>query len=77
MPDKDLYNSKFALPNQLFQKDTDVSLILGFNNGKLPPSIRDILEFYQEVFTKSLTPEKRTAFDPVSLPNIHGKPPAC
>ena len=70
VPNEDLYNSKFVLPNQLFQKDTDVSL-----NGKLPPSIIDILENYQEVFTKSLTSVKRTSFDAVALPIVHGKPP--
>ena len=70
VPNEDLYNSKFVLPNQLFKKDIDVSL-----NGKLPPSIIDILENYQEVFTKSLTSVKRTSFDALALPIVHGKPP--
>ena len=44
--------------------------------GNLQPSIISILEFYQEVFTKSPSAEKCTAFDPVSLLIIHWKPTA-
>ena len=38
----ELYDSKMAIPDAVFDTDTDVSLILGYKEGKLPASIKAI-----------------------------------
>ena len=72
----DLYDSKMAIPDAVFDTDTDVSLIPGYKEGKLPPSIRAICDKYARVFKKSLTADKRTAFKPATLPLKEGAKPS-
>ena len=46
----DLYNSRMAIPDSVFDTDTDVTLILGFKEGRLPRRIKDISLEYASVF---------------------------
>ena len=37
----DLFNSRMAIPDSVFDTNTDVTLIPGFKEGRLPCRIRD------------------------------------
>ena len=69
-----LYNSKMAIPDSVFNADTDVRSIPGLTEGKLPPRIKAVCEKYGSVFSKSLTADKHTKFKPESLPLIKRVP---
>ena len=71
----DLYNSKMAIPDSVFDTDTDVNFIPGFAEGRLPPHIKAICAKYASVFKKLLTADKRTKFKPAMLPLIKGAKP--
>ena len=71
----DLYDSKMAIPDSVFDTDTDESLIPGFKEGRLPPCIKAICTKYARVLKKSLTADKGTAFEPAMLPIIQGAKP--
>ena len=71
-----LYNSRMAIPDAIFDTDTDVTLIPGFKEGKLPNSIIKICTKYAAVFKKSLTADKRTKLEPVVLQLSPGAKPA-
>ena len=70
-----LYNSIMAIPDLVFDTDTDVSLIPGFKEGRLPTRIKLICTKYASVFKKSLKADKRTKFKPATLPLIKGAKP--
>ena len=74
----DFYNSRMALPDVIFDTDTDtdVTLIPGFKEGGLPDCISKACTKYASVFMKSLTMDKRTKFEPVILPLSPGAKPA-
>ena len=72
----DLYNSKMAIPDSIFDADTCVRSIPGLAEGKLPPRVRAICKKYGSVFSKSLTADKHTRFKPASLPLIKGAKPS-
>ena len=72
----DLYNCRMAIPDSVFNTDTDVTLIPGFKEGSLPHRIKDICVKYEWVFRKSFTAEKRTHFESATLPLIIGAKPA-
>ena len=72
----ELYDSKMAIPDTVFDTDTDVSLIPGYKEGRLPPRIKAIYNKYARVFKKSLTAHKRTAFKPATLPIKEGAKPS-
>ena len=71
----DLYTYRMAIPDSVFDTDTDVTLIPDFTEGRLPHRIKDICVKYALVFKKSLTAEKRKHFKPVTLPLIIGAKP--
>ena len=71
----DLYNSMMAIPDSVFDTDTDVNLNPGFNKGRLPPCIKAICTKYASIFKKSLTADKWTKFKPATLPLIKGAKP--
>ena len=68
----DLYNSRMAIPDAIFDTDTDITLIPGFREGKLPRHIINICTKYAAGFKKSLMAGKRTKFEPATLPLIDG-----
>ena len=72
----DFYNSKMAIPDSVFDTDTDVNSVPGFTEGRLPPRIKAICAKHGSVFTKLLTADKRTKFKPATLPLIKGAKPA-
>ena len=59
--DTDLYDSKMAIPNSVFDADNDVTINPGFKEGRLPPCIKKICTKYASVFTKSLTSARKSA----------------
>ena len=61
------------LTEKVFNMDTDVSLIPGFKEGRMPTCIKAICTM--SVFKKSLTAEKRTKFKPATLPLSKGAKP--
>ena len=64
-----------AIPDSIFDTDTDVTLIPGFKEGRLARGIIEICTKYASVFKKSLTAEKRTHFEPATLPLFEGAKP--
>ena len=64
-----------AIPDSMFNTDTDLTLIPGFKEGRLPARIKEICSKYASVFKKSLTAEKKTYFSPATLPLIKGAKP--
>ena len=68
-----MYKSRFAVPDLMFEIDTNITLIPGLKEVKLPPRLKYIYKRNSRVFTKTLTADKSTAFDPVILPLIPGK----
>ena len=66
----DLYNSWMAILDLIFDTDTDVTLIPGFKEGRLPRRIVSICTKYASVFKKSHTANKRTNFETATLPLI-------
>ena len=71
----DLYNSKMAIPDSVFDVDTDLTHIPGFKEGRLPPCIKAICSKYASVFTKPLIADKRIKFEPTTLPLNKGVKP--
>ena len=71
-----LYNSRMAIPDAIFDTDMDVTIIPGFKEGALPRRIINICTEYAAVFKKSLTADKRTKFKPATLPLIAGARPS-
>ena len=72
----DFYNSKMAIPDSVFDTDTDVKSIPGFVEGKLPPRIKAICKKYGSVFRTLLTADKHTKFKPATLPLIKEAKPS-
>ena len=72
----DLYNSRKAIPDPIFDTDTNVTVIPGFKEGKLPRRISNICTKYVAVFKKSLTADKRTKFEPATVPLIERAKPS-
>ena len=71
----ELYDSKMAIPDSVFDTETDVSLIPGFKESRLPNCIKAICNKYASIFKKSLTTDKRTKFEAGTLPLIKGAKP--